>query len=47
MLRYFLIRRVLWFIPTLLAMAALTFIIMQLTPGSPFDLGDGTASPRR
>jgi ABC-type dipeptide/oligopeptide/nickel transport system permease component len=39
MLRYA-ITRVLWFIPTLLAMAAIMFIIMQLTPGSPFALGN-------
>lgn len=36
MLRYSL-NRIIWFIPTLLAMAAVTFIIMKLTPGSPFD----------
>jgi len=35
MLRYA-IHRSLWFIPTLLGMTAVTFIIMQLTPGSPF-----------
>lgn len=35
MLRYA-ISRALLFIPTLLGMTALTFIIMQLTPGSPF-----------
>jgi ABC-type dipeptide/oligopeptide/nickel transport system permease component len=29
--------RVVWFIPTLLAMAAVTFVLMTLTPGSPFD----------
>lgn len=39
MLRYAL-NRLLWFIPTLLAMTALTFIIMQLTPGSPFDVAN-------
>src|SRR5688572_9047185 len=33
--------RILWFIPTLLAMAAVTFIIMTLTPGSPFDPQQG------
>jgi|SRR5579884_2746938 len=36
MLRYS-IGRILWFIPTLLAMAAITFLIMQATPGNPFD----------
>ncbi len=39
MLRYS-IRRILWFIPTLLAMTAVTFVIMELTPGSPFDLAN-------
>jgi ABC-type dipeptide/oligopeptide/nickel transport system permease component len=32
----FIIRRVLWFIPTILAIAAITFVMMNLTPGSPF-----------
>ncbi|MFN8592368.1 MAG: ABC transporter permease [Thermomicrobiales bacterium] len=39
MLRYTL-NRVFWFIPTLLAMALFTFVIMHLTPGSPFDVSD-------
>lgn len=39
MLRYAL-QRMLWFIPTLLAMTAVTFTIMQLTPGSPFDVAN-------
>ncbi len=39
MLRYAM-QRALWFIPTLLAMAAVTFVIMQLTPGSPFDVAN-------
>lgn len=39
MLRYAL-KRTLWFVPTLLAMTAITFIIMQLTPGSPFDVAN-------
>ena len=39
MLRYA-IRQILVFIPTLLAMTAVTFIIMELTPGSPFDLAN-------
>src|SRR5688572_13912037 len=34
------IKRVLWLIPTLLAVTLLTYFIMELTPGSPFDLGD-------
>jgi len=36
MLRYT-TSRILWFIPTILAMAAVTFLIMNATPGSPFD----------
>ena len=39
MLRYAL-QRMIWFIPTLLAMTAVTFGIMQLTPGSPFDVAN-------
>lgn len=35
MLRYA-FARFLWFIPTILAMTALTFVLMELTPGSPF-----------
>src|SRR5215217_8345991 len=33
--------RILWFIPTVLAMAAVTFLIMNATPGSPFDPAAG------
>jgi ABC-type dipeptide/oligopeptide/nickel transport system permease component len=36
----FALNRIFWFIPTLLAMAAVTFVIMHLTPGSPFDTSD-------
>ncbi len=36
----FTVNRIFWFIPTLLAMAAFTFLIMHATPGSPFDLSD-------
>jgi ABC-type dipeptide/oligopeptide/nickel transport system permease component len=32
----FIIKRVLWFVPTIIAVAAVTFVIMNLTPGSPF-----------
>lgn len=39
MLRYAM-NRLFWFVPTLLAMAAITFILMRLTPGSPFDVSD-------
>lgn len=31
------IRRVLWLVPTLLAMALVTFLVMHATPGSPLD----------
>ena len=34
----FAIKRILWLIPTLLVMTLLTYWIMELTPGSPFDL---------
>jgi ABC-type dipeptide/oligopeptide/nickel transport system permease component len=34
----FAIKRILWLIPTLLFMTLLTYWIMELTPGSPFDL---------
>lgn len=34
----FAIKRVLWLVPTLLVMTLLTYFIMELTPGSPFDL---------
>jgi ABC-type dipeptide/oligopeptide/nickel transport system permease component len=43
MLRYSL-NRIIWFIPTLLAIAAVTFVIMKLTPGSPFDATTEKAS---
>ena len=33
----YLIRRVLWLIPTLLAMALVTFLVMHATPGSPLE----------
>jgi oligopeptide transport system permease protein len=36
----FALQRLLWFVPTVLAMTALTFIIMELTPGSPFDVAN-------
>jgi peptide/nickel transport system permease protein len=36
----FAINRIFWFVPTLLAMAAVTFFIMHATPGSPFDVSD-------
>ncbi len=36
----FALNRIFWFVPTLLAMAAVTFVIMHLTPGSPFDTSD-------
>ena len=36
----FAVNRIFWFIPTILAMAAFTFLIMHATPGSPFDVSD-------
>jgi len=36
----FILQRLFWFIPTVLAMTAITFVIMELTPGSPFDTGN-------
>ena len=44
MLQYAL-RRVAWLIPTLLAMALMTFIIMHATPGSPLDPQAPNANP--
>jgi ABC-type dipeptide/oligopeptide/nickel transport system permease component len=42
---YYIIRRLLWMIPTLLAMALITFTIMHLTPGSPLDPIAENANP--
>ena len=36
----FALNRVFWLVPTLLAMAAITFGIMHATPGSPFNVSD-------
>ena len=36
----FAVNRIFWFVPTILAMAAFTFLIMHATPGSPFDVSD-------
>jgi ABC-type dipeptide/oligopeptide/nickel transport system permease component len=41
----YIIRRLLWMIPTLLAMALITFTIMHLTPGSPLDPVADNANP--
>ena len=41
----YIIRRLLWMVPTLLAMALLTFTIMHLTPGSPLDPVADNANP--
>ena len=35
----FVIRRLLWMIPTLLMVALVTFIIMRNAPGGPWDRG--------
>src|SRR5436190_23296502 len=34
---HFAIRRLLWLVPTILAMALVTFSVMHATPGSPLD----------
>jgi len=39
MLRY-IASRLIWFVPTIIAMAAVTFILTKLTPGSPFALSN-------
>ncbi|HXX40025.1 MAG TPA: ABC transporter permease [bacterium] len=44
MLRYALVR-IAWLIPTLLAMALVTFVIMHATPGSPLDPQAPNANP--
>jgi oligopeptide transport system permease protein len=43
----YLIRRILWLIPTLLAMALITFLVMHATPGSPLEpeAGNNPLSP--
>jgi ABC-type dipeptide/oligopeptide/nickel transport system permease component len=41
----FAVRRIAWLIPTLLAMALVTFIIMHATPGSPLDPDAPNANP--
>ena len=41
----YIMRRVLWMVPTLLAMALITFTIMHLTPGSPLDHVADNANP--
>ena len=42
---HYAIRRLLWLIPTILAMALVTFGIMHATPGSPLDPGAEGANP--
>ena len=34
---HYAIARMLWLVPTLLAMALVTFLVMHATPGSPLD----------
>jgi len=41
----YIIRRLLWMVPTLLAMALITFTVMHLTPGSPLDPVADNANP--
>ena len=33
----FIIRRILWFIPVLVSVGVITFLIARATPGGPFD----------
>jgi ABC-type dipeptide/oligopeptide/nickel transport system permease component len=44
---FYFIRRILWLIPTLLAMALVTFLVMHATPGSPLEpeAGNNPLSP--
>lgn len=44
MMRYA-VQRLAWLIPTLLAMALVTFIVMHATPGSPLDPEAPNANP--
>lgn len=37
----YLVRRIVWFIPTILAAISITYVLMQLVPGGPFDLDEG------
>lgn len=41
----FVIRRLLWLIPTIFAISLITFIVMHATPGSPFQPTSGNANP--
>src|SRR5207249_4191752 len=41
----FVLARVLWLVPTLLAMALVTFLVMHATPGSPLDPVSEGANP--
>lgn len=42
-MRNYILKRVLWLVPTLLAMSLITFLIMHATPGSPF-MAQGNAN---
>ena len=42
---HYAVARLLWLIPTLLAMALVTFVVMHATPGSPLDPLAGGANP--
>lgn len=42
----YIIRRILWFIPVLLALTIFTFVLVRVIPGGPFDrIGDRTLPP--
>lgn len=37
----YIVRRIVWFLPTILAAITITYVLMQLVPGGPFDLDEG------
>jgi ABC-type dipeptide/oligopeptide/nickel transport system permease component len=45
----YVVRRILWLVPTLIAMALVTFLVMHATPGSPLEPegGNNPPEPRR
>ena len=41
----FILRRILWIIPVLIAVSAITFILMHLVPGGPWQVSDRNVNP--
>lgn len=41
----FILRRILWIIPVLIAVSAITFILMHLVPGGPWQVSDRAVNP--